>query len=45
MKKSETIFRNADAVNHFGLHPAEACEKSQLFKGAAYATQAEHGNI
>lgn len=45
MKKSETTSRNADAVNHFGLHPAEACEKSQPFKGAAYASQDEHGNV
>ena len=45
MKKSEIIFRNADALNHFGLHPAEACKESQLFKGAAYASQAEHANV
>lgn len=45
MKESDTIFINPDAVNNFGTCPAEACEECSYFKGAAYASRAEHGNI
>lgn len=45
MKKTETVVRNADAVNHFGLNLAGAWKESQLFRDAATAGQAEHGNV
>lgn len=45
MKKTEAIFRNADAVNHFGLNLAGAGKEPQLFRDAASADQAEHGNV
>lgn len=43
MKKTETVIRNADAVNHFGLNLAGAWKESQLFRDAANTGQT--GNV
>lgn len=44
-EKTDTVVRNADAVNNFGLNLAGAWKESQLFRDAGNAGQAEHGNV
>lgn len=45
MKKTETVIRNADVVNPFGLNLAGAWKEPQLFRDAANTGQAEHGDV
>lgn len=45
MRKTESVIRNADAVNYFSLNLAGAWKESQLFRHAANTGQAEHGDV